>query len=201
MGPAWFVVQLLLFSRGGPLGVVPLMKMVTTMTTTMMTIAMAVQTYLWVQSGWVSLLEWQLLAFVSQQEFLLFLSPWPCQQIRGSMETPTSILSSQDKMVSSSSLHSKQEWFGHRTDLPPVNSPVNSHEHSLSKANSSKEMLSNVNCPDSDVDCHRAAPTPHLLESYHNKFLRKQALSQKTRKDSYNCKEWNDTEDGKIQKR
>jgi len=51
--------------------------------------------------------------------------------------------------------------------------------------NSSKEKLSNVNCPASDVDCHRAAPTPHLLESYQNKYLRKHALSQKTRKDSY----------------
>ena len=56
------------------------------------------------------------------------------------------------------------------------------------KANSSKEMLSNVNCPDSDVDCHTAAPTSHLLESYHKKYLRKQALSQKTKKDSYTFK-------------
>ena len=47
-------------------------------------------------------------------------------------------------------------------------------------------MLSNVNCPDSDVDCLTATPTSHLLESYHKKYLRKQALSQKTKKDSYN---------------
>ena len=45
-------------------------------------------------------------------------------------------------------------------------------------------MLSNVNCPDSDVDCHMAAPTSHLLESYHKKCLGQQALSQKTKKDS-----------------
>ena len=50
MGPVWFIVQLLPFSRGGLLGVVPLMRTVTT--ATMMTmmmimiIAMAVQTYL-----------------------------------------------------------------------------------------------------------------------------------------------------------
>jgi len=31
-----------------------------------------------------------------------------------------------------------------------------------------------------------AAPSSHLLESYHKKYLRKQALSQKTKKDSYN---------------
>ena len=43
MGPTWFTVQSLLFSRGGLLGVVPLMRMVTTMTTTMM---MAAQTYI-----------------------------------------------------------------------------------------------------------------------------------------------------------
>ena len=46
MGPAWFLIQSLIFRRGELLGVVPLMRMVTTMTTTMMTIAMAVQTYL-----------------------------------------------------------------------------------------------------------------------------------------------------------
>ena len=44
MGPVWFIVQSLLFSRGGPLGTVPLMGMVTTATTTMMT--MAAQAYL-----------------------------------------------------------------------------------------------------------------------------------------------------------
>ena len=44
MGPAWFVVQSLLFSRGGPLGVVLLMRTVTT-TMTMMISAMAAQTY------------------------------------------------------------------------------------------------------------------------------------------------------------
>ena len=43
MGPAWFMAQSLLFSRGGPLGIVPLMRMVTI--TTMMTM-MAAQTYL-----------------------------------------------------------------------------------------------------------------------------------------------------------
>ena len=48
MGPTWFTVQSLLFSRGGLLGVVPLMRMVTTTTTTTMTmiIAMAAQTYI-----------------------------------------------------------------------------------------------------------------------------------------------------------
>ena len=45
MGPVWFMVQSLLFSRGGPLGVVQLMKTVTT-AMTMMMIAMAAQTYL-----------------------------------------------------------------------------------------------------------------------------------------------------------
>ena len=53
------------------------------------------------------------------------------------------------------------------------------------KANSSKEMLSNLNCPDSNVVCHMATPTSHLVESYHNKYLRKQTLNQKTKKDSY----------------
>ena len=75
--------------------------------------------------------------------------------------------------------HSKLGLF--RPDLPSVTTP----EHSFPEANSSKEVLSNVNCPDSDVDCHRAAPTSHLLESYHKKYLRKQALSQKTKKYSY----------------
>ena len=49
MGPVWFIVQLLLFSTGGLLGVVPLMRTVTTVMTTMMmmtAIAMAVQSYL-----------------------------------------------------------------------------------------------------------------------------------------------------------
>jgi len=45
MGPAWFMVQLLIFNSGGPLGVVPLMRTVTTVMTTMM-IVMAAQTYL-----------------------------------------------------------------------------------------------------------------------------------------------------------
>jgi len=53
------------------------------------------------------------------------------------------------------------------------------------KANSSKEMLSYVNCPDNDIDCHRAASTSHVLESYHKKYLRQQALIQKTKEDSY----------------
>ena len=44
MGPVWFIVQSLLFSRDGPLGVVPLMRTVTTATTTMVTM-MAAQTY------------------------------------------------------------------------------------------------------------------------------------------------------------
>ena len=49
MGPVWFMVQLLIFSRGGLLGIVPLMRMVTIAVTMMMVktaIAMAVQTYL-----------------------------------------------------------------------------------------------------------------------------------------------------------
>ena len=37
MGPVWFIVQLLLFSRGGLLGTVLLMRTVTTTTMTMMT--------------------------------------------------------------------------------------------------------------------------------------------------------------------
>ena len=45
MGLAWFMVQLLIFNSGGPLGVVPLMRTVTTVMTTMM-IVMAAQTYL-----------------------------------------------------------------------------------------------------------------------------------------------------------
>ena len=45
MGPVRFMVWSLLFSRGGPLGVVPLMRMVTTVMTTMM-MMMAAQTYL-----------------------------------------------------------------------------------------------------------------------------------------------------------
>jgi len=45
MGLVWFVVRLLLFSRGGLLGVVPLMRMVTTVMTTM-TIVTTAQTYL-----------------------------------------------------------------------------------------------------------------------------------------------------------
>ena len=50
MGAAWFVVQSLLFSRGGLLGIVPLMRMVTTVMM-MMILVMAAQTYLQVQSG------------------------------------------------------------------------------------------------------------------------------------------------------
>ena len=46
MGPAQFMIQSLIFSRGGPLGVVPLMRTVTTATMTMMNIAMAAQTYI-----------------------------------------------------------------------------------------------------------------------------------------------------------
>ena len=48
MGPVWFIVQSLLFSRGGLLGVVLLMRTVTTTTATMMTVMtmMAAQTYL-----------------------------------------------------------------------------------------------------------------------------------------------------------
>ena len=45
MGPAWFMVQSLLFSRGGLLGVVPLMRTVTT-AMMMIIIAMAAQNYL-----------------------------------------------------------------------------------------------------------------------------------------------------------
>ena len=45
MDPAWFMVRSLLFSRGGPLGIVPLMRMVTTVMTTVM-MMMAAQTYL-----------------------------------------------------------------------------------------------------------------------------------------------------------
>ena len=45
MGPAWFMAQSLLFSRGGLLGIVPLMRMVTTAMMTMNTV-MAAQTYL-----------------------------------------------------------------------------------------------------------------------------------------------------------
>jgi len=179
------MVQLLAFSSGGSLGVIPLM---------MTAIAMISNghTNIFISPKWLSqlFLEWQLLTFGSQQELLLFPSPWPCQQIRGSMETPTCILSTQDTVVSSPSLPQKQELFGHRIDLPLVNSTVNSPEHSLPKANSSKEMLSNVICPASDVDCHTATPTSHLLGSYHKKYLRKQALSQKTKKDSYKCSTW-----------
>jgi len=43
-GPAWFMAQSLLFSRGGPLGIVPLMRTVIIAMMTM-NIAMAAQTY------------------------------------------------------------------------------------------------------------------------------------------------------------
>ena len=76
--------------------------------------------------------------------------------------------------------HTKLGLFSHRPDLPPVTTP----EHSLLEVNSSKEMLSDV-IIHSDVDCNRATPTSHLSQSYRKKCLRKQALSQKTKKDSY----------------
>ena len=47
MGPVWFIVLSLLFSRGGLLGVVLLMRTVTTtMTVMMMILEMAAQAYL-----------------------------------------------------------------------------------------------------------------------------------------------------------
>ena len=82
MGPTWFTVQSLLFSRGGLLGVVPLMRMVTTMTTTMM---MAAQTYispkLLSQPSGMTVFDFWISA-----ESSLFPSSGPCQQIRGSRD-------------------------------------------------------------------------------------------------------------------
>ena len=78
--------------------------------------------------------------------------------------------------------HTKLGLFSHRPDLPPVTTL----EHSLPEASSSKEMLSNVKL--STQWCSLPHGNTHLSsksQSYRKKCLRKQALSQKTKKDLY----------------
>ena len=54
MGPAWFVVQSLIFSRGVSLGVVPLTRTVTTVTTAMIAAISNDSTNLFISPKWLS---------------------------------------------------------------------------------------------------------------------------------------------------
>ena len=103
MGPAWFMVQSLFFSRGGLLGVFSVAEDGDHRNNN--DDDCDGSTNLSLNPKWLSLpFGMTVSGFWISAEILLFLSPWPCQQIRGSMETTTSILFSQDTMVSSPSL-------------------------------------------------------------------------------------------------
>ena len=84
MDPVWFVVQSLIFSSDGFLGIaVPLMT--TTVTMELMEMLSNGSTNFFISSKCSSqlLLEWRLLAFCSQKELRLFPSSGPCQQSEG----------------------------------------------------------------------------------------------------------------------
>jgi len=167
MGPVWFVVQSLIFSSGGSLGVVPLMR--------------------W----WQRQLWWQhKLIYMSKvvASAPFGVSFWLLDLSRTSFCSHLPALPAGKREYGDANLYLVFTGYNGIIPQSPIanrNSPLNRPEHSLPKANSCKEMLSNVNCPDNDVDCHKAASTSHILESYHKIYFRKQALNQKTKKDSY----------------
>ena len=129
------------------------------------------------------LLPEQLLALWSQQKLLCsHLLDLASREEGAGMPTCILFFTGHNGIIPQFS-HTKLGLFSHRPDLSPVNSP----EHSLPEANSSKEVLSNVKL--STQWCWLPHSNIHLSsksESYCKKCLRKQALSQKA-KDSYTC--------------
>jgi len=126
MGPVRFIVQSLVFSSGGLLGAVCLTMMTFQWYYKLINKSKVVESALFVVAA---------SGFGISAETPWFQSSGPCQQIRGSRELPTHILFFTGCYgIIPQFSHTKLELFGHRPDLPPVNTP----EHSLLEANSSE---------------------------------------------------------------
>ena len=149
MGPAWFIVQMLIFSSDGLSGIV------VWLTTTTATTLSKGSTILFINKSKV----------VKSAAFAVTASGFWISA--GTPFVPIFWALPADKREQGGA-HLRLAFTGYNGTIPK--SPVPSWSHLVSaqifsRQTLSKEILLDVNCPQPDADCHTATPTSGLLDS------------------------------------